>query len=98
MKLNTGAEVPDNSYNHSPTKMGDFLKNIELHTEKRYNNDGDKKCFYLKFKINDAIYDQYGLYGADKGAYFETVDFCVKLDSSNNLQQGGGCYYSSDRK
>lgn len=89
LKLNTGAEVPDNSYNHSPTKMGDFLKNIGYTQKKDTTTMGDKKCFYLKFKINDAIYDQYGLYGADKGAYFETVDFCVKLDSSNNLQQGG---------
>lgn len=89
LTLNTGAEVPDSTYDRSPTKMGNFLKNIGYTQKTDTTTMGDRKCFYLKFQMNSAIYDQYWLPTPSNGTYFETVDYCVKLDSSNNLQQGG---------
>jgi len=87
LKLNTGAEVPDSSYDSSPTKMGNFLKNIGYTQKKDTTTMGDRKCFYLKFTINSSVSNDYWLPAPANGSYFETVDYCVKTDSNGNLAQ-----------
>jgi len=87
LQLNANAEVPDNSYDSSPTKMGNFLKNIGYNQEQETTEIDGRKCFYFKFKIEDSIYETYGLPKPAGNGYFETLDFCAKVDSGGNLIQ-----------
>lgn len=85
LSFKTGAVVPDPITN-TPEKMGKFLTDIGYVKNRDTTTMGDRKCFYLKFKINDSVYDSQWLpKPAGNNGYFETVDFCVLTDNNGNL-------------
>lgn len=107
LSLNADAEVPNSDwYDSSTAKMGNFLKDIGY--EETTQDDGDlsdRSCFHLRFKLNQSTYDNWWLLEPSSGEYFETVDYCVKLNGDNTLQQyndsiialkGNNDYFSSD--
>lgn len=107
LSLNADAEVPNGDwYDSSTAKMGNFLKDIGY--EETTQDDGDlsdRSCFHLRFKLNQSTYDNWWLLEPSSGEYFETVDYCVKLNGDNTLQQyndsiialkGNNDYFSSD--
>ena len=107
LSLNADAEVPNSDwYDSSTAKMGNFLKDIGY--EETTQDDGDlsdRSCFHLRFKLNQDTYRNWWVREPSSGEYFETVDYCVKLNGDNTLQQyndsiialkGNNDYFGSD--